>query len=78
MREGKISSPLYVTSGVPRGAIIGPLLFVLCINNICDACTSFMKLYTDDAKINRMNKSRQNVLSVQEYSNALVFWRKIW
>ena len=32
------------------GFIIGPLLFVLYINDICDVCTSFMKLYADDAK----------------------------
>ena len=29
---------------------IEPLLFVLYINDICDVCTSFMKLYADDAK----------------------------
>ena len=63
MIEGQVSSLLSVTSGVPQGSIIGPVLFVLYINDICDVCTSFMKLYGDDAKLYRNIKSRQDVLS---------------
>ena len=51
MIEGQVSSPLPLTSGVPQCSNIGQLLFVLWINDICDVCTSFMKLYADDAKL---------------------------
>ena len=51
MIQGKVSSPLLVTSGVPQGSIIEPLLFVLYINDICNVSTSFIKLYADDTKI---------------------------
>ena len=78
MIEGQVSSPLPVTSGVPQGSIIGPLLFVLYINDICDVCTSFMKLYADDAKLYRNIKSRQGVLSLQNDLNALFLCSKIW
>ena len=78
MIEGQVSSPLPVTSGVPQGSIIGPLLFVLYINDICDVCTSFMKVYADDAKLYRNIKSRQDVLSLQNDLNALFLWSKIW
>ena len=71
MIEGQVSSPLPVTSSVPQGSIIGPLLFVLYINDICDVCTSIMKLYADDAKLYRNIKSRQDVLYLQNYLNAL-------
>ena len=78
MIEGQVSSPLPVTSCVPQGSIIGPLLFVVYINNIRDVCTSFMKLYADDAKLYRNVKSRQDVLSLQNDLNALFPWNKIW
>ena len=71
MIAGQVSSPLPVTSGVPQGSIIGPLLFVLYINFICDVCTSFMKLYADDAKLYCNIKSRQDVLSLQNDLNEL-------
>ena len=58
MIEGQVSPPLPVPSDVPQGSIIGPLLFVLYINDICDVCTSFMKLYADDAKLYLSIKSR--------------------
>ena len=42
-----------VNSGVPQGSIIGPLLFVLFINDICDDITAGtnIMLYADDTKI---------------------------
>ena len=48
------------------------------INDICDVCTSFMKLYADDSKLYRNIKSRQDVLSLQNDLNALFLWSKIW
>ena len=78
MIEGQVSSLLPVTSGVPQGSIIGPSSFVLYINDICDVCTSLMKLYADDAKLHRNIKSRQDVLSLQNDHNALFLWSKIW
>ena len=78
MIEGKVSSPLPMISGVPQGSIIGPLLFVSYINDICDVCTSFMQLYADDAKIYRNIKPRQKVLSLQNVLKAQFLWSRIW
>ena len=40
-----------VTSGVPQGSAIGPLLFVLCINGLPDCVNCESKLNADDSKL---------------------------
>ena len=50
---GKVSPPLPVKSGVPQESILGPLSFLLYINDICEICSSSISLYADDAKLYR-------------------------
>ena len=46
--DGASSSPVYVSSGVPQGTVLGPLMFLLYINNIGNNCSSTVRLFADD------------------------------
>ena len=50
--NGQISNPRSVTSGAPQGSILGPLFFLLFINDLQDCIVFFScYLFADDSKL---------------------------
>ena len=50
--NGELSSNKVISYGVPQGSILGPLLFLLCINKLPDCFKSTIPgMYADDTQI---------------------------
>ena len=69
-----------VTSGIPQGSVIGPILFVIYINDLPDMVDkeSFIFLFADDTKVFRQIKSESDRLQLQKDVDNLKRWSDIW
>ena len=54
---GKFSGMTNVTSGIPQGSILGPVLFTIFINDLPDAINVHCKVFADDIKIYDSSKN---------------------
>jgi hypothetical protein len=74
------STFLPVTSGVPQGSVLGPLLFLLYINDVSDLFTSStkIKLYADDIKIYLEVNCNTDVVQLQNDIDLLSAWSNTW
>ncbi len=67
-----------VISGIPRGSVLCPLLFVIFINDLVDNIKNNCKLYADDTKIISIIKNNNDCDALQEDLNQLVLWSDKW
>ena len=76
--DGSSSSWSPVLSGVPQGTVLGPLLFLLYINDITTDINSDIRLFADDCILYRSIKSYQDLLILQQDINTLYHWSLTW
>lgn len=77
--NGSFSEYCDVTSGVPQGSVLGPLLFLLFINDLPD-CIAFcpVKLYADDAKLCSAITSTNDIDNLSSDLKSVVTWSDTW
>ena len=76
VRVGDTLSDVYnVTSGVPQGSVLGPLLFLIYINDIPNGIRSFLLLFADDLKLITNANSPK---ATQHDLNVLQEWQEKW
>ena len=76
--NGTQSSPKPVLSGVSQGSILGPVLFLLFINDITNYINANLRLFADDCILYNEIQSSQDYLSLQNNLNQLSLWSKSW
>ena len=73
--EGNFSNFMKVLSGIPQGSVLGPLLFILFINDLPDCIKSFIKIFADDLKIIANSADTD---TIENDLKNLEKWEKKW
>ena len=73
--NGQSSSWQPVVSGVPQGSVLGPVMFILYVNDIPEHVRSLVKIFADDTKL---YSATSNTLQLQNDLNSLAKWAEDW
>jgi len=68
----------YVLSGVPQGSVLGPILFLIFINDIDNDITSWILKFADDTKMFSSVCNSIDYKKFQDDINRLFNWTKNW
>ena len=69
--DGVKSNPTRVISGVPQGTVLGPLLFIIMINDICINIQSEIFSFADDTRVLRSIHSTTDNTTLQTDLNTI-------
>ena len=76
--DGEFSQCSPVESGVPQGTVLGPLLFLVYINDLPDNLSSSVRLFADDCIVYREIKGPEDAKILQNDVNHLCNWETKW
>ena len=71
--KNEFSNISKVTSGIPQGSILGPILFTIFINDLPESVSSICKIFADDTKIYdycyHKNKIQEDLYELQNWND---------
>ena len=76
--DGDTSTELPVSSGVPQGSVLGPILYLFYINDLPDNIQSDVRLFADDTAVYLAVQGQEDTDIIQNDLNILQEWEKAW
>lgn len=76
--NGVHSQEADVTSGIPQGSVLGPLLFVVYINDLPHGLKTTAKMFADDTKLYARSDVDSGSQDLQADLDKLQEWSKLW
>ena len=77
--NGKSSGWRNIEAGVPQGSVLGPLLFLLYINDLIDGMKSDARIFADDTSLFVVIDDPQTAFEILSHDLRLVeAWAKQW
>ena len=68
-----------VNAGVPQGSVLGPLLFLIYVNDISESLLSLTRLFADDSSLFYSASSLVDIEGIINHDlRLLVLWAKQW
>ena len=76
--NGSCSKWKEVTSGVPQGSVLGPLLFLIYIDDLETNLVCMISKFADDTKLSGKVCTAQDRLQIQQDLDKIVEWSEKW
>ena len=76
--KDKFSSWSNVKSGIPQGSVLGPILFIMYINDLPNTIKCCLKIFADDTKIYKDISVISDKHMLQSDLDELFHWSNLW
>ena len=77
--DGVQSEKIHVTSGIPQGTVLDPIMFLVYINDINEYIKhSTLTLFADDSIIYKTIRNKEDTQKQQEDLTSAAKWEKDW